>query len=84
MDQLEPLGPIIEQHAASLKQPGVISVRPGYKLENGWPSKQPAIVVTVSQQSSNVNLPSDVDGVSVDVRRATKSCAGWIQRSSIC
>jgi hypothetical protein len=34
MSQLENLVPVIERHEDELKQAGVVSIRPGYKLEN--------------------------------------------------
>jgi hypothetical protein len=71
MNKLEYLLPIIRAHAADLKKPGVASIRPGYRLQQGWPTKEPAIVVIVSQDAGDVSLPSTIQGISVDVRRAT-------------
>jgi hypothetical protein len=71
MTQLNSLVPIIKAHLNELKQPGVLSIRPGYKLLNDWPTDQPAIVVVVSQQAGEVNLPQSIDGIPIDVRRAS-------------
>ena len=49
MNQLTNLSTIIEAHIVELKKPGVASVRPGYKMEDGWPTTQPAIVVLAAQ-----------------------------------
>jgi phosphatidylserine/phosphatidylglycerophosphate/cardiolipin synthase-like enzyme len=71
MNQLSALTAIIQSYAEVLKKPGVISVRPGYRMENGWPTKEPAIVVVTSQTAGPVEFPPEVGGVKVDARRAT-------------
>jgi len=71
MDQLQHLNSIIQEDATPLMQPGVISIRPGYKLEDGWPSKTPVIVVTVSRNAKNLTFPHQLSGVPIDVRHAT-------------
>jgi phosphatidylserine/phosphatidylglycerophosphate/cardiolipin synthase-like enzyme len=71
MNKLDNLTPIIQSHLSELKLPGVISVRPGYKLVNDWPSKDPAIVVTLSPDAPTPALPAEVEGVPVDIRTAT-------------
>src|SRR5438067_5928035 len=71
MDELNSLAPIIERHTAELKIAGVISIRPGYRLEHGWPTKQPAIVVVIEPGADATGLPSQVEGVPVDIRPAT-------------
>lgn len=70
MDKLAHLGPIIEGNVQRLKEPGVVSVRPGYQTKDGWPTQTPAIVVTVSKTAGQLSLPEQVDGVPVDVRQA--------------
>jgi hypothetical protein len=40
-------------------------------MENGWPSKEPAIVVITSKEVSSVSLPPEIQGIPVDVRKAT-------------
>ena len=62
---------VIDRHQADLKKPGVINVQPGYKMENDWPTKQPAIVVIKSQGAADIALPSAIEGIPVDVREAT-------------
>jgi len=71
MNELSHLVPIIQAHAGELKVPGVASIRPGYRMENGWPTREPAIVVIASQQAGDLALPAQVEGVKVEVRRAT-------------
>jgi phosphatidylserine/phosphatidylglycerophosphate/cardiolipin synthase-like enzyme len=70
MSRLDAVLDVINAHASELKAPGVISIRPGYKVENGWPTTQPAIVVVVSRRAGPVDLPPLVEGIPVDVRRA--------------
>ncbi|MBV8818405.1 MAG: hypothetical protein JO022_08625 [Acidobacteriaceae bacterium] len=70
MDKLAHLAPIIERHASQLKQPGVVSIHPGYTMKDGWPTETPAIVVTTSKTARHLSLPQEVDGVPIDVRRA--------------
>ena len=70
MNQPNNLLPLIRAHRAELIRPGVISIRPGYKIEAGWPTQTPAIVVTISQ-AAQVALPQMIEGVAVDARRAT-------------
>lgn len=71
MNELSALTPIIQSHAEEFKRQGVISVRPGYRMENGWPTKEPAIVVVMSQTAKPSGIPSEVEGIKVDVRSAT-------------
>src|SRR2546423_11804804 len=59
-----------------LKKPGVLGIRAGYKVVAGWPTRKPAIVVTVKKKSDDVpeqdRLPARVDGIAVDVREASR------------
>jgi PLD-like domain len=73
MNELSALLPIIDLHAAELKasHPGVLAIRPGYVLENNWPTKQPAIVVVTAPNAGHVDLPAEIDGVLVQGRAAT-------------
>lgn len=71
MNPLNNLIPIINAHLAELKTAGVISIRPGYRLQNGWPTKDPAIVVIVSKNAPEISLPSEIQGVPIDIRKAT-------------
>ena len=71
MPDLNDLMPLIAAHQDELKLPGVAFIRPGYKMENDWPTTTPAIVVILSQTSGSVALPQQIEGVPVDVRTAT-------------
>ena len=59
----------------ALRKPGVLSVRSGYKVVGGWPTRKPAIVVTVERKTDEVpdqdRLPDKIDGFPVDVRQAS-------------
>ena len=66
----------IGAHGAEvLRIPGVVSIRPGYHVENGWITSQPAIVVTVrpqtlGEESPTSQLPAKIDDVWIDVTSA--------------
>lgn len=66
---------LIRRHLAELRKPGVLTVRPGWKVTKGQITGQPAIVVTVQKKAKGVpsadRLPSAIGGVAVDVRQAT-------------
>jgi PLD-like domain len=66
---------VIDRHSHALAKPGVLSVRPGYKVKNDWLTDTPSIVVTVEHKVKHLSqdqmLPSVIDGVPVDVRQAT-------------
>ena len=66
---------IITRHLDELKKRGVLSVRPGYQVAGGWPTKKPAIVVIVNRKHDDLapqdRLPETIEGVGVDVREAT-------------
>ena len=70
-----PVSSIIEAYLDALRRPGVLSVRPGYEIANGWPTGRPAIVATVAAKTPSVGaadrLPDELDGVPVDVRQAS-------------
>jgi PLD-like domain len=70
MNKLAHLQPLIDAHADELKQPGVISIRPGYKMENGLLTTEPAVVVTVQPGAVPAGIPAALGGVPVDVREA--------------
>ena len=62
--------------ARLLKYPNVVDVRPGYKFQDGWITSIPAVVVTVLRKDDanalgDKALPSDLDGVPIDVAPAT-------------
>jgi hypothetical protein len=64
---------IITTHLAELRMPGVLTVRPGFEVTNGWLTGHRAIVATVDQGYPNGAdpLPTTIAGVAVDVRRAS-------------
>jgi len=74
-DDLSGLNSIISQHLAELSKPGVLSVRPGYKVTGGWLTPARAIVVTVAEKKAQVSaadlVPAVVGGVPTDVRQAS-------------
>lgn len=61
---------VITKNLAVFGKPGVLSVRPGFKIENGWISETPAIVVTV-YRTPDSTLPREVGGFPVDVRQGS-------------
>lgn len=71
MNTLDHLLPKIKRNLAQFDKPGVMFVRPGFKLKNNWPSDQEAIVAVTDPNAAPVNLPADVEGTPVDVRKAT-------------
>ena len=62
---------IIIKHSQELKKTGVLTVRPGYRMVNSWPTKDPAIVVIVSKGAPEPALPSEIEGFPIDMRKAT-------------
>jgi phospholipase D-like protein len=66
---------IVRRNLAKFRKPGVMTVRPGYKLTGGWITDRPAIVATVDRKLDGLPpeqmLPREVDDVAVDVREAT-------------
>lgn len=75
MDFARSIDQIIARHLDELRKPGVLSVRPGYQVAGGWPTKKPAIVVVVDRKRDNLapqdRLPEMIEGVGVDVREAS-------------
>jgi phosphatidylserine/phosphatidylglycerophosphate/cardiolipin synthase-like enzyme len=69
------LSTLIDQHLPEFDKPGVLSIRPGFKIKNDWLTGQRAIVVTVgakvAQLPASDRLPTEIDGVPVDVRQAS-------------
>lgn len=72
---VSPIDAVIASNLDQFRKPGVLSVRAGYKVVGGWPTRKPAIVVTVEHKSADVphadRLPDSVDGYAVDVREAS-------------
>ena len=75
MNDLPDLSAIIDAHLAAFDKPGVLSVRPGFKVKGDWLTNQRSIVVTVARKVAHPPagevLPSEVAGVPVDVREAS-------------
>jgi len=75
----EDLSAVIDQNMAAFDKPGVLSVRPGYKVTKDWLTSTPAIVVTVRHKVAHPApgelLPAEVGGVPVDVRQASPAKA---------
>jgi hypothetical protein len=72
MNTLEGLLPIIKKNLKKLKQPGVLYVRPGFCMKRGWPTKKKAIVAVTSRTAREVKLPSQIEGITVESRRANE------------
>ncbi|NNC13477.1 hypothetical protein HII28_16540 [Planctomonas sp. JC2975] len=68
---------IIDERLNTFAALGVLSVRPGFVLRDGWITDERAIVVTVAAGSDTV-LPAEVDGVAVDVRVASPAKAAQL------
>ncbi len=65
---------IIDAHVDELRRPGVVSVRAGYEVANGWLTGREAIVATVKKKGAtppDAALPEQIEGVPVDVREAS-------------
>ncbi|CAB3806889.1 hypothetical protein LMG28614_06491 [Paraburkholderia ultramafica] len=62
---------VIQNNLAQFRRPGVLSIRPGFKIEHDWISDTPAIVVTVYRTAVDA-LPQTIDGFPVDVRAASQ------------
>lgn len=71
MGVLAGLPDVIDANSAALNKPGVLAVRPGYIEKNGWPTKDPAVVVVKEQGAADPPVPAVVNGVPVQVRVAT-------------
>lgn len=72
MNKLDHLVPKIKRNLKKFDKPGVLFVRPGYCVENGWPTKEEAIVAVTSPTAAKVKLPPKVEGTTVEVRPATQ------------
>jgi hypothetical protein len=66
---------VITRHLDELRKPGALTVRPGYQVAGGWPTKKPAIVVTVDRKRDDLaaqdRLPETLEGFPVDVRQGS-------------
>ncbi|MFC4244175.1 phospholipase D-like domain-containing protein [Gryllotalpicola reticulitermitis] len=68
---------LISRRLDAFRLPGVLSVRPGFELVDGWLTSTPAIVVTVDGERPH-GLPSEIGGAPVDVRVASARKAASI------
>ncbi|HEU5388067.1 MAG TPA: phospholipase D-like domain-containing protein [Streptosporangiaceae bacterium] len=75
----EDLSAVIDKNMAAFDKPGVLSVRPGYKVTRDWLTTTRSIVVTVRHKVAHPVegevLPSEVGGIPVDVRQASPAKA---------
>jgi hypothetical protein len=78
-EDLSDVGAVIDRNMTAFDKPGVLSVRPGYKVRNDWLTSTPSIVVTVRHKTAHPAegelLPAEVSGVPVDVRQASPAKA---------
>ncbi len=68
MATIQEAGATIARNQLEFNKLGVVTVRPGYKLDTGWPVGDPIIVIFVSSQQlglSSSALPTEVEGVPV-------------------
>ncbi len=68
------VGRAIAQNLNALNKPGVLAVRPGYRIEGGWPVGDPIIVALVGAkkgETASYGLPSQIGGVPVEIRVAS-------------
>jgi PLD-like domain len=74
-EDLTDLDAVIEKNMPAFDKPGVLSVRPGFKVKNDWLTDTRSIVVTVRHKVAHPPegemLPAEVGGVPVDVRQAS-------------
>jgi hypothetical protein len=72
---LSDVNAVIEKDMTAFDKPGVLSVRPGFKVTKDWLTNTKSIVVTVRHKVANPPqgemLPAEVGGVPVDVRQAS-------------
>jgi len=75
MSNFAQIDKVIQANLEKFRKPGVLTVRPGCKISDGWITKQPAIVVTVQKKVANLRpedaVPANVGGHPTDVREAT-------------
>lgn len=69
------LNALIDRHVTAFDKPGVLAIRPGYQVRDNWLTGRRAIVVTVRRKiadpPADERLPTEIDGVPVDVRQAS-------------
>ncbi|MGA0568446.1 phospholipase D-like domain-containing protein [Rathayibacter sp. KR2-224] len=74
---------VIDEHLNEFELPGVLSVRAGFRMRDGWITGERAVVVTVAPvrpagTSAVTTLPTEVGGVPVDVRTASSAKAAQL------
>ncbi|GAB3801898.1 hypothetical protein GCM10028798_18300 [Humibacter antri] len=71
---------IIEKNLGRFRVPGVLSVRPGFRMRDRWITDERAIVVTVAAgtDAGASGVPDALDGVAVDVRTASSAKAAQL------
>src|SRR6266700_7005679 len=78
-EDLSAVSAVIDQNMTAFDKPGVLSVRPGYKVTKDWLTSTRSIVVTVRHKVAHPPehemLPAEVGGVPVDVRQASPAKA---------
>lgn len=78
-EDLSDVNAVINANMAAFDKPGVLSVRPGFKVTNDWLTNTRSIVVTVRHKVAHPPegqmLPAQVGGVPVDVRQASQEKA---------
>jgi PLD-like domain len=78
MDPYPLIDHVIGAHLAAFKKPGVLTVRPGYKVIAGQTTSQPAIVATVEHKGAVApaqQLPATIGSYPTDVRQASAAKA---------
>ena len=66
MNKLDHLVPTIKKNLGQFDKPGVMFVRPGFKVRNGWPTQDQAIVAVTEPGADTSTLPSSVAGTPVE------------------
>ena len=64
---------VIDDNLDALRRPGVLSVRPGFRMRDHWLTHERAVVVTVAPGTARTaaGLPAELHGVPLDVREAS-------------
>jgi len=74
-EDLSSVNAVINENMAAFDKPGVLSVRPGFKVTKDWLTNTRSIVVTVRHKVAHPPegemLPAEVGGIPVDVRQAS-------------
>jgi hypothetical protein len=66
------LSALIDQHIERLAKPGVLSVRPGYKVKNDWLTHTRSIVVTARHIQHGQRSSGRATGVFAGVLRRVR------------